>query len=62
MTARAAALTIAAHARDTDDARLLLTALGILVDGQIVDPPEPLLEVRDIKNIAASGAGGRNFQ
>ena len=62
MTARAATLTVAAYARDTDDARHLLTALGVLVDGQIVDPPEPMLDVANIKNVAATGAGGEGFR
>lgn len=60
--ARAAAITIAAHARDADDARHLLTALGILDDGRIVDLPTPVLEVLNIKNVAATGAGGEGFR
>ena len=62
MTARAAALAIAAHARDADDARMLLTALGLLVDGHL-DWPEPgLLDVHDIKQVSATGAGGAGFR
>lgn len=62
MSARSAALTIAAHARDADDARHLLTALGLLVDGQIVELPDSVIDIHNIKNVAATGAGGRNFQ
>lgn len=48
--ATAAARTIAAHARDTDDARLLLQALGLVADrraphsdyGQIAKPSRPV--------------------
>ncbi len=54
MTARAAALWVCAHARDTDDARLLLAALGLVVDGALAWPTPGVLEVRNIRNIATS--------
>jgi ribosomal protein L12E/L44/L45/RPP1/RPP2 len=62
MAARAAALAIAAHALDADDARMLLTALGVLVDGELVMPTPPMLEVVNIKDVAATGAGGAGFR
>ena len=54
MTARAAALYVCAHAHDTDDARLLLTALGLLECGALAWPDPGVLEVRNIRNIATS--------
>ena len=54
MSARAAALYVCAHARDTDDARLLLTALGLLVDGRLSWPNPGVLQVRNIRNVATS--------
>lgn len=60
--ARAAALTVCGLANDTDDARHLLTALGLLVDGHLDWPQPGLMEVRDIKVISATGAGGRHYQ
>jgi hypothetical protein len=60
--ARAAALTVCGLAADTADARHLLTALGLLVDGHL-DWPEPgLLDVHDIKQVSATGAGGAGFR
>ncbi len=60
--ARSAALAVCARANDTTDARMLLSALGLLVDGHL-DWPEPgLLEIHDIKNVAATGAGGAGFR
>lgn len=54
MTARAAALYVCGHATDVADARLLLTALG-LVDGTSLTWPDPgVLEVRNIRNIATT--------
>lgn len=53
MTARAAALYVCGHARDVDDARLLLTALGLL-DGRLSWPAPGVMEVRNIRNIATS--------
>ena len=54
MSARAAALYVCGHARDVDDARLLLTALGLL-DGRALAWPNPgVLEVRNIRNVATS--------
>ena len=38
---RDAALVVCGHATDTDDARMLLTRLGLLVDGRL-DWPEPV--------------------
>ena len=59
---RDAALVVCGHATDTDDARMLLTRLGLLVDGHL-DWPEPgLLDVANIKNVAATGAGGAGFR
>jgi hypothetical protein len=59
---RDAALVVCGHATDTDDARLLLTRLGLLVDGHL-DWPEPgLLDVHDIKQVSATGAGGAGFR
>ncbi len=54
MNPRAAALWVCAHARDTDDARLLLAALGLVVDGRLSWPHPGVLEVRNIRNIATS--------
>jgi len=60
MSPRAAALFVCAHARDTDDARLLLDALGLVVDGALAWPDPGMLEVRSIRNIATShGPGAR---
>ena len=59
---RDAALVVCGHATDTDDARMLLTRLGLLVDGHL-DWPEPgLLDVHDIKQVSATGAGGAGFR
>ena len=41
-------------AHDTDDARLLLTALGLVVDGRLSWPAPGVLEVRNIRNVATS--------
>ena len=58
--ARTAALYVCAHARDTDDARLLLAALGLVVDGALAWPDPGMLDVRNIRNIATShGPGAR---
>lgn len=54
MNARAAALWVCAHAHDTDDARLLLSALGLVVDGRLSWPTPGVLEVRSIRNVATS--------
>jgi hypothetical protein len=59
---RIAALAVCARAIDVQDARLLLTALGLLVDGHLNWPEPGLMEVRDIKVISATGAGGRHYQ
>lgn len=63
MTAHAAALYVCGAAKDADDARHLLTVLGLLDGGRIVEPPayqyQPIV---DIKDVAATGAGGRNYQ
>jgi hypothetical protein len=51
----AAARAVCARAHNTDDARLLLTALGLLVNGEL-DWPEPgVLEINNIKNVYAIG-------
>ena len=54
MSARAAALYVCGHARDVDDARLLLAALGLVIDGALTWPNPGVLEVRNIRNIATS--------
>ena len=54
MNPRAAALYVCGHARDTDDARLLLAALGLVVDGALTWPTPGVLEVRSIRNVATS--------
>ena len=54
MTPRAAALYVCSHARDTDDARLLLAALGLVVDGRLSWPNPGVLQVRSIRNVATS--------
>lgn len=52
--ARHAALYVCGHATDVDDARLLLDALGLVVDGALTWPTVPAgLEPRDPRNIAA---------
>ena len=47
---------------DADDARLLLTALGLLADGELAWPEAPSLDVINIKEVAATGAGGAGFR
>ena len=54
MNPRAAALYVCAHAHDTADARMLLAALGLVVDGRLSWPTPGVLEVRNIRNIATS--------
>lgn len=39
MSARHAALVVCGRAHTTDDAALLLDALGLVADGQVVTPP-----------------------
>ena len=56
MTALAAALYVCGHARDLADARLLLDALGLVKDGQLVEPRVPVLDINNIKNVSAIGA------
>jgi len=60
-TARAAALAVCGHAHTTDDAALLLAALGLVVDGALAWPTVPAgLEPRNPRNIAATtGPGAR---
>ena len=63
MSPREAALAVCGRAHTTDDARLLLTALGLLNDGQLAWPHPGLVEVRNIKQIARIGAGNhRGYQ
>lgn len=52
---RAAALYVCAHARDADDARLLLTALGLLDDGRLSWPQPGAIDISDIKQVYATG-------
>ena len=47
---------------DLDDARFLLTILGLLHDGALAWPETGYAEVLDIKNVAATGAGGAGFR
>ena len=57
---RAAALYVCAHADTVDDARLLLDALGLVVDGALTWPTVPAgLEPRNPRNIATTGPGAR---
>ena len=56
--ARTAALCVCAHATDIDDARLLLDALGLVVDGALAWPDPGMLDVRNIRNIATSHGPG----
>ena len=59
---RAAALYVCAHADTVDDAAMLLSALGLVVDGALTWPTVPAgLEPRNPRNIAATtGPGARN--
>ena len=59
MSPREAALAVCGRAHTTDDARLLLTALGLLNDGQLAWPHPGLVEVRNIKQIAVTGPTNR---
>ena len=59
---RPAALVVCGHAADADDARLLLTALGLYADGALTWPEAPILDVINIKEVAATGAGGAGFR
>lgn len=59
MSPREAALAVCGHAHNTDDALLLLTALGLLNDGQLAWPHPGLVEVRNIKQIAVTGPTNR---
>ena len=54
--ARTAALFVCAHARDTDDAALLLAALGLVVDGALAWPEPGMVDIVDIKAIHQVGA------
>lgn len=63
MDPRHAALAVCGRAHTTDDARLLLTALGLLDGGRLCWPRAHIDEVRNIKQIAATGAGNhRGYQ
>lgn len=60
MSPRHAALAVCAHAHTTDDAAMLLDALGLVVDGALAWPDPGMLDVRNIRNIATShGPGAR---
>lgn len=59
---RPAALVVCGHATDADDARFLLTILGLLHDGALTWPEAPSLDVINIKEVAATGAGGKGFR
>ena len=56
--ARHAALRVCGHAHTTDDAALLLDALGLVVDGALAWPEPGMLDVRNIRNIATSHGPG----
>ena len=60
--ARIATLVVCGHATDADDARLLLAALGLYADGELAWPEAPTLDVINIKEVAATGAGGAGFR
>ena len=60
--ARPAARVVCGHATDADDARLLLSALGLYADGELTWPEAPTLDVINIKEVAATGAGGAGFR
>lgn len=62
MTARQAALHICGHATDTDDARLLLTMLGLVVDGRLVEPDPALVEVANPKRVTLVGSDWRGYR
>ena len=63
MDPRHAALVVCGHAHDTSDAVLLLSHLGLLDGGHLSWPHPGLVEVRNIKQIAATGAGNhRGYQ
>lgn len=49
---REVAVQVCAQARDTEDARMLLDALGLLVDGKLEMPTAGVLEVISIKAIS----------
>lgn len=55
--ALSAALTVCDVADGSEDAAVLLEMLGLVTDGQFTVPPDPLLEILDIKNVASPGAG-----
>ena len=59
---RAAALYVCSKAHTVKDARLLLSALGLVADGALTWPTVPAgLEPRNPRNIAATtGPGARN--
>ena len=60
MNPRTAALYVCGAATDVDDARLMLDALGLVVDGALAWPDPGMLDVRNIRNIATShGPGAR---
>ena len=58
MNPRAAALFVCSMARDTADARFLLTALGLLQCRALAWPDPGVLIPRSIRNIAATGYRG----
>ena len=60
--ARTAALVVCSYARNTDDAHHLLTILGLYADGELTWPEAPLMDVINIKEVAATGAGGKGFR
>ena len=54
--ARTAALYVCGHAHTTDDAALMLDALGLVVDGALTWPEPGMVDIVDIKAIHQVGA------